>query len=99
MQRADSSLQVVNLMRSDDGAAPLRNPAVREQALNSSAYREKNNGAAKRGRMPRDEPVSTQTRFVQDTVESLRRIAARLPSELAREILRVAKELRKTRPR
>jgi hypothetical protein len=43
--------------------------------------------------MPSDESVSAQTRFIQETVESLRRIAERLPSELAIEVLRVAKEL------
>jgi hypothetical protein len=43
--------------------------------------------------MPGDESVSAQANFVAETVASLRRIAARLPRELAAEIRRVAQEL------
>jgi hypothetical protein len=37
--------------------------------------------------------VRADQRFVQDTAQSLRRIAARLPPVLDQEVLRVAKEL------
>jgi hypothetical protein len=43
--------------------------------------------------MADDVPASAHRRFLQETVESLRRIADRLPSELAREVRRVAKEI------
>ena len=43
--------------------------------------------------MTTDVTALAQMRFLQETAESLRRIAARLPSELAREVLRVANEL------
>ena len=44
-------------------------------------------------RMTTDVPTVAHMRFLQETADSLRRIAARLPNELAREILRVAKEI------
>lgn len=37
--------------------------------------------------------VQADQRFLQETVESLRRIAARLPAVLNQEVLRVAQEL------
>jgi hypothetical protein len=37
--------------------------------------------------------VRAEERFMQDTIESLRRIAARLPPVLDQEVLRVAREL------
>jgi hypothetical protein len=43
--------------------------------------------------MTTDVPALAQISFLQETAESLRRIAARLPSELAGEVLRVAKEI------
>lgn len=43
--------------------------------------------------MATDVTARAQMQFLQETAASLRRIAARLPSELGNEILRVAKEL------
>ncbi len=43
--------------------------------------------------MTTDVPTLAHMRFLQETADSLRRIAAGLPSELSREILRVAKKI------
>jgi hypothetical protein len=43
--------------------------------------------------MAAEGPASAQRRFMNETAESLRRIAERLPAELAQEILRVAQEI------
>lgn len=43
--------------------------------------------------METEGPALAHMRFLEETAESLRRIADRLPSELAREVLRVAREI------
>lgn len=43
--------------------------------------------------MTTDLSTLAQLRFLEETAESLRKIASRLPSEVAREVLRVANEL------
>jgi hypothetical protein len=54
---------------------------------------EKERSIVKGERMEDDVSASARQRFLRETVESLRRIADRLPSELAREVRRVAKEI------
>jgi hypothetical protein len=54
---------------------------------------EKERGIVKGDRMADDVPANAHRRFLQETAESLRRIADRLPSDLAREVRRVAKEI------